>query len=69
MKPSLIPWKEFLEALTKQNPRPLEPWLRGWLFADEGVIEADPEFVTLYSKFHVVDFKGAAESSRAGSVL
>ena len=40
MEFSLIPWRVFLEALTKQRPGTLEVWLRRWLFTNEGVIVA-----------------------------
>jgi hypothetical protein len=69
MKASLIPWQEFLATLKKQNPGSVEPWLRHWLFADEGVMEADPEFVTLHAKFPIADFRAAAKIARAESVL
>ena len=41
MELPLIPWHVFLEALKNQKPATLERWLRGWCFADEGVIGAD----------------------------
>jgi hypothetical protein len=43
MKIVLIPWREFLEALKKQNPATLELWLRRWHFTNEGVILPDVE--------------------------
>ena len=64
MDASLIPWQVFFDALKKQNPGTLELWLRHWLFTNEGVIEADPRFVTLDAKFHLADFR--ADSVGAG---
>jgi hypothetical protein len=43
MNISLIPWQVFLDALQKQQPTNLEPWLRHWLFTNEGVIMEQPE--------------------------
>lgn len=68
MDASLIPWQEFLATLKRQNPGNTELWLRRWLFANEGVIEADPKFVTLYSKFHIADFRADAKAASAESV-
>jgi hypothetical protein len=62
MDASVIPWQEFLATLKKQNPGTIELWLRRWLFANEGVIQADPKFVMLYSKFHIADFRSAAQT-------
>ncbi|HEX2933480.1 MAG TPA: hypothetical protein VHV54_27370 [Candidatus Binatia bacterium] len=65
MDTPLVPWQVFFDALKKQNPGTLELWLCRWLFTNEGVIEADPRFVMLYSKFHIADFKAATPSGRA----
>jgi hypothetical protein len=43
MKLLFIPWREFLEALKKQNPATLDSWLRRWHFTNEGVIVPDVE--------------------------
>ena len=69
MDTALTPWQDFFEALKKQNPGTIELWLRRWLFTNEGVIQADPKFVTLYSKFHIADFRGAVPSVGAENAL
>lgn len=38
MKSTVIPWRVFFEALSKQRPSVRENWLRRWLFGNEGVI-------------------------------
>jgi len=45
MNISVIPWRAFLDALLRQQPQTLEPWLRRWLFTNEGVIMATEELL------------------------
>lgn len=60
MNTSLIPWKEFLDALKQQSPATLELWLRSWRFANEGVIEADPKFAALCADVPIADSRNRA---------
>jgi len=66
MNTPLVSWQVFFDDLKKQHPGTLELWLSRWLFTNDGVIEADPRFLMLYSKFHIADLKAAGQPIGAG---
>jgi hypothetical protein len=68
MNTSLIPWKEFLDTLKQQSPATLELWLRSWLFANEGVIEADPKLAAVCANFHIADSRNKAPARSASAL-
>jgi hypothetical protein len=48
MYTSIVPWREFFEALRNQQPGEVQLWPRRWLFTNEGVILADHRIASVH---------------------
>jgi hypothetical protein len=48
MDNSIIPWREFLEALQTQQSAQAQEWLRRWMFTNEGAIPADDLLISVH---------------------